>query len=117
MLGVDMLRTLDGGINWFEATPPWWTYEVHADKHDLVFAHGNMYLGTDGGAYMTDIDQLNSWADISKTFLPHNFTAPPSIRMPPGFTMAVLRIMVRAEEMLHPSMGTHPWWRWIPAFV
>lgn len=80
LLGVDMLRTIDGGINWFEAAPPWWTYEVHADKHDLVFAHGNMYLGTDGGAYMTDIDQLNSWTDIENipstqfyrtTFNPH----------------------------------------------
>jgi hypothetical protein len=75
-----MIRTVDGGMNWFEAAPPWWTYEVHADKHDLVFAHGNMYLGTDGGAYMTDIDQLNPWSDIENipstqfyrtTFNPH----------------------------------------------
>jgi photosystem II stability/assembly factor-like uncharacterized protein len=64
LLGVDILRTVDGGLTWFEAGPPWWTYEVHADKHDLVFAHGNMYLGTDGGAYMTDINQAGQWTDI-----------------------------------------------------
>jgi photosystem II stability/assembly factor-like uncharacterized protein len=80
LLGVDIYRTLDGGLNWFEAAPPWWTYEVHADKHDLVFAHDSIYLGTDGGAYKTDIDQLDQWVDIENipatqfyrtTFNPH----------------------------------------------
>jgi hypothetical protein len=35
---------------------------VHADKHDLVFAHGQMYLGTDGGAYRTNT--FGEWEDI-----------------------------------------------------
>lgn len=64
LLGVDILRTVDGGENWFEAGPPWWTYEVHADKHDLVFAHDEILLATDGGAYKTDINQFNDWIDI-----------------------------------------------------
>jgi len=64
LLGVDILRTVDGGLTWFEAAPPWWTYAVHADKHDLVFAHGRIYLGTDGGAYTTDINQGEGWTDF-----------------------------------------------------
>lgn len=64
LLGVDMIRTLDGGLSWFEAAPPWWTYEVHADKHDLVYAHGELFVATDGGAYKTDIDQLGEWQDF-----------------------------------------------------
>ena len=64
LLGVDILRTVDGGLTWFEAAPPWWTFAVHADKHDLVFAHGRIYLGTDGGAYTTDINQGEGWTDF-----------------------------------------------------
>ncbi len=64
LLGVDIYRTLDGGLSWFPAAPEWWWYEVHADKHDLVFAHGHLYLGTDGGAYRTDINQGSEWIDI-----------------------------------------------------
>ncbi|MEL6973745.1 MAG: glycosyl hydrolase, partial [Bacteroidota bacterium] len=32
ILGVDLWRSRDGGQNWEQASPPWWTYEVHADK-------------------------------------------------------------------------------------
>lgn len=64
LLGVDIYRTLDGGLSWFEGAPVWWTYEVHADKHDLVYAHGNIYLGTDGGAYRTDELMFPNWSDI-----------------------------------------------------
>lgn len=64
LLGVEIIRTIDGGLTWFEAAPPWWTYAVHADKHDLVFAHGRIYLGTDGGAYTTDVNQFEDWTDI-----------------------------------------------------
>lgn len=62
VLGVDLWGTLDGGQSWFSAAPGWWTYAVHADKHDLVFAHGRKYLGTDGGAYRTNA--LGEWEDI-----------------------------------------------------
>ncbi len=63
ILGVDMFRTLDGGISWLPAVPNWWTYEVHADKHDLIFSGSNMYLTTDGGAYKADIN-TSIWTDI-----------------------------------------------------
>ena len=64
LLGVDMYRTLDGGQTWFPSAPPWWTYEVHADKHELVFAAGEMYLGTDGGVYKCPSDQSLPWVDM-----------------------------------------------------
>ncbi|HZV71054.1 MAG TPA: T9SS type A sorting domain-containing protein [Saprospiraceae bacterium] len=64
LLGVDLYRTLDGGVSWFLAAPEWWTYEVHADKHDLVFAAGKIILGTDGGAYRSPVDQSLPWMDI-----------------------------------------------------
>lgn len=63
ILGVSMYRTFDGGVTWFESTGNF-PVNVHADKHDLVFAHGRMYLGTDGGAYETDINQFEDWRDI-----------------------------------------------------
>ncbi len=63
VLGVDLWRSSDGGVTWQLATPQWWLYDVHADKHDLVFAHGNIYLGTDGGMYKSE-DLALSWIDI-----------------------------------------------------
>lgn len=64
LLGVDLYRSLDGGQSWFEAAPQWWTYEVHADKHDLEFAAGKFYLATDGGAYRQPIDGSEDWEDF-----------------------------------------------------
>ncbi len=63
ILGVDMYRSKNGGLNWSLAVPPWWTYEVHADKHDLIFNNDNMYLTTDGGAYKANIFN-EDWQDI-----------------------------------------------------
>jgi photosystem II stability/assembly factor-like uncharacterized protein len=63
LLGVSMFRTLDGGQSWFESTTDW-PVNVHADKHDLVYAHGQLFLGTDGGAYSVDINQTTDWIDI-----------------------------------------------------
>lgn len=63
ILGVDLYRTQDGGATWWEAAPPWWTYEVHADKHDLVFNGPNLILATDGGAYRQD-PMTAEWTDI-----------------------------------------------------
>ncbi|MCB0642764.1 MAG: hypothetical protein KDC44_14045, partial [Phaeodactylibacter sp.] len=55
LLGVELWRTQDGGQNWDLANPPWWMYEVHADKHDIAFGpQGSAYdflLATDGGLY------------------------------------------------------------------
>lgn len=64
ILGVDLWRTRDGGQSWEEATPPWYFYEVHADKHDLVFtSSGSLLLATDGGLYRS-ADDSQSWQDI-----------------------------------------------------
>ncbi len=61
--GVDMYSTSDGGTTWFLSAPNWYTYEVHADKHDLVYTNtGKVLLGTDGGLYRT-ADFL-TWEDI-----------------------------------------------------
>jgi photosystem II stability/assembly factor-like uncharacterized protein len=67
LLGVDLWRSLDGGQNWFMDSPPWWTYEVHADKHDLVFVpQSNEYdflLATDGGLYAR-LQGTDQYADM-----------------------------------------------------
>ncbi|MEL7221209.1 MAG: hypothetical protein AAGJ93_07820, partial [Bacteroidota bacterium] len=64
LLGVDMWRSRDAGENWEMATPPWWEYSVHADKHDLIWnAQGEALLATDGGLYKGTNDMQN-WEDI-----------------------------------------------------
>lgn len=64
LLGVDLWRTKDGGNTWNHASPVWWTYEVHADKHDLQFNQsGEMILATDGGLYISDIES-EEWSDL-----------------------------------------------------
>lgn len=64
LLGVDLWRTKNAGITWERASPEWWTYEVHADKHDLVFLQdGGVLLATDGGLYRSDADNL-FWEDL-----------------------------------------------------
>lgn len=61
--GVDMYSTTDGGNSWFLSAPAWYTYEVHADKHDLVYTNtGKVLLATDGGLYRTSDFQI--WEDI-----------------------------------------------------
>ncbi len=64
LLGVDLWRSRDAGQTWERATPVWWEYSVHADKHDLDFTpSGNMILSTDGGIYK--FDQITEeWSDI-----------------------------------------------------
>jgi photosystem II stability/assembly factor-like uncharacterized protein len=63
--GVELHSTGNGGDSWFQSTPDWWTYEVHADMHDLVYAsNGDIYLGTDGGLFFSD-DNMNSWEYLS----------------------------------------------------
>jgi len=61
ILGVDLYRSDDGGKN-FEATTSY--YEVHADKHDLVFVDSStILLATDGGLYKST-DGGHNWQDI-----------------------------------------------------
>lgn len=62
LLGVDLWNFKDN--NWSRATPQWFFYEVHADKHDLVFNRSNhMILATDGGLYRS-FDFGANWEDI-----------------------------------------------------
>lgn len=64
LLGIDLWRTQNSGLTWELAAPEWWEYEVHADKHDLVFApSGDIVIATDGGLYRTSDDAQN-WEDI-----------------------------------------------------
>ena len=50
--GVTLWRSIDGGQSWFQTTPDWWLYEVHADMHDMAFIDANTcLLATDGGLY------------------------------------------------------------------
>lgn len=64
VLGVDLWRSTDGGTEWDSSTPPWWEFDVHADKHDLSFyPNGRIDLATDGGAY-TSWDGGDSWSDL-----------------------------------------------------
>ncbi len=63
ILGVEMLRTQDNGVTWENPVPSWFTYQVHADEHDMVFRDSSIYLATDGGAYRTD-NNTETWIDI-----------------------------------------------------
>lgn len=61
VLGVELHTTTNGGVSWFQSTPDWQQYIVHADMHDLVFApSGKVWLATDGGLYLGSSD-LDDW--------------------------------------------------------
>jgi photosystem II stability/assembly factor-like uncharacterized protein len=82
---VGLYESYDGGATYIENTPPWFTYQVHADKHWLSFdADNNMVLATDGGLYKTRDGGVN-WYDIENipvsqfyhvAFDPNTITAP-----------------------------------------
>ena len=64
LLGIELWRTRDAGNAWERATPEWWLYDVHADKHDLTYLQdGGVLLATDGGLYRSDFDN-EIWEDI-----------------------------------------------------
>lgn len=63
--GVELHSTNNNGNLWYQSTPNWWLYEVHADMHDMKYAsNGDIYLATDGGLYRSEDDML-SWDYIS----------------------------------------------------
>lgn len=62
VLAVDLWRFNASGT-WEMCGPPWYTYEVHADKHDMKFDNaGNYFLATDGGMYKSTDGGFN-WTD------------------------------------------------------
>ena len=81
ILGVNLWNSLNGGNTWDLMGPEWWTYEVHADKHDLQWMGSQTcVLATDGGLYKTE-DHGQTWEDIEDipvtqfyraTWNPHN---------------------------------------------
>jgi photosystem II stability/assembly factor-like uncharacterized protein len=81
VLGVDMFKSTDGGESFNMCTPPWYYYEVHADKHDLTFidqntmllsTDGGMYKSTDGGYNWTDYDRMPNTQFYRIAIDPHN---------------------------------------------
>ncbi len=73
LLGVNMYTSSDGGNSFVQSVPDWSTYQVHADKHDLVFLSQNSYLlATDGGIYRgkNAINNPTNWTDID--LIPNN---------------------------------------------
>jgi len=68
VMGVELHSTTNGGSSWFQSTPDWWLYEVHADMHDLVYnSEGDVWLATDGGLYL-GFEDMEDWEYSS--FLP-----------------------------------------------
>lgn len=64
MPGVDLQYSTDGGVTWNMRTPIWWTYDVHADGHNIFFNSSNdIIYCTDGGLYRTTDGGVN-WFDI-----------------------------------------------------
>lgn len=64
LLGVEAWRGFPELGFWELMGPEWWTYEVHADKHDMeISPSGNFFLATDGGLYRSD-DNGIAWSDI-----------------------------------------------------
>lgn len=63
VLGVNMFTFNEASKTWDMVVPEWWTYEVHADKHDIQKNKaGKLILGTDGGMYRSDFNF--EWEDI-----------------------------------------------------
>ncbi len=72
VLGVGLHTTYNEGLTWEDTTPEWWTYEVHADKHDLVYYNENLrFLATDGGLYRNDNAFNSEWIDIENLPITH----------------------------------------------
>ncbi len=62
--GINMFQSEYGGLSWDQNVPNWQTYEVHADKHDVIFLDINtMVIATDGGLYKTT-NRGATWSDI-----------------------------------------------------
>jgi photosystem II stability/assembly factor-like uncharacterized protein len=60
LLGLNLYRTKNGGFEWNRAAND----DVHEDQHVLLYAHGQVFLGTDGGAYRADINGTSVFQDM-----------------------------------------------------
>ena len=70
LCGVDLWSFDEETKMWDRETPPWWYYEVHADKHVIIQDNsGALLLGTDGGIYKKDMG-TETWYDIEN--IPNN---------------------------------------------
>jgi photosystem II stability/assembly factor-like uncharacterized protein len=55
LCSVDLWKYDNSSQSWGMAAPPWFTYEVHADKHDMQWLDKDHFIvGTDGGAFKYD---------------------------------------------------------------
>ncbi len=65
--GIDVYRTVDGGVTWTNTTRGYTGGTTHVDQHVLVFDRvtpGLVYLGNDGGVYAS-LDGGSNWQRIS----------------------------------------------------
>ena len=71
IMGVELSKSNNGGSTWSLGAPPWYTYDVHADKHDLKFINNNdseFLLATDGGIYKTTVgggQNASDWTNLT----------------------------------------------------
>jgi photosystem II stability/assembly factor-like uncharacterized protein len=65
--GINVWKSSDGGANWTVNTM-WYTGSpylyIHCDIHSMNFYGDSLYVGSDGGIFMTP-DHGNSWFDLS----------------------------------------------------
>ena len=65
VLGVDLWHTTDNGTTWTMVGPPWYTYELHADKHCLRFLGPNSMIVTTDGGISKSTDGGSNWHYIA----------------------------------------------------
>ncbi len=71
IMGVELSTSNNGGSTWTLGAPPWFTYDVHADKHDLKFINNSntdFLLATDGGIYKTTVgggQNASDWTNLT----------------------------------------------------
>ena len=61
LLGVHSWRTTNGGLNWNNITEL--DDNIHVDHHAFVYKNNKIYLGTDGGAYISK-DNAATFQDL-----------------------------------------------------
>lgn len=65
VLGVDLWVTENGGYDWERGAPPWYFYDVHADKHDFKIhpTDPNMYVLATDGSVNISLDGGRNWSE------------------------------------------------------